>query len=116
MENLIRTLPLFGQASEIKCLIIMTEQQCKKSATCFNQAVAWEYRTAGPPRVLCREHASASKARIIPFWGELDLSPDSEQSEQATPAEYRAWGKANGWEIGERGRIPTDLRKAYHEQ
>ena len=31
----------------------------------------------------------------------------------ATPAEIREWGRKNGFEVSERGRVSTELRVAY---
>jgi len=33
----------------------------------------------------------------------------------ASPAEIRAWGRANGWQVGERGRLRPELIAAYQE-
>jgi DNA polymerase-3 subunit epsilon len=30
-----------------------------------------------------------------------------------SPATLRAWGRANGWVLGDRGRLPKELRDAY---
>ncbi|GAB3250221.1 hypothetical protein GCM10027425_07490 [Alteromonas gracilis] len=30
-----------------------------------------------------------------------------------SPAQLRAWGRANGWTLGDRGRLPAELREAY---
>ena len=31
----------------------------------------------------------------------------------ASPAVVRAWARANGWDVGERGRLPTEITAAY---
>lgn len=105
------------------------EQRCKAKSACINQAVAWEYPTMGPPRVICRTCARKSKARLAPFWGELGFDKEPSESlteaiedirrdisNAVTPSEYREWAKANGWEIGDRGRVSLEIKQAYHEQ
>ena len=32
---------------------------------------------------------------------------------QVSPAVLRAWGRDNGWEVGQRGRLPAGLLDAY---
>ncbi|VXC26246.1 exonuclease domain-containing protein [Nocardioides sp. AX2bis] len=39
--------------------------------------------------------------------------PGPGQSSSPTPAELRAWGRANGWVLGQRGRLPQELWEAY---
>jgi DNA polymerase-3 subunit epsilon len=31
----------------------------------------------------------------------------------ASPAMVRAWARANGWDVGERGRLPAEVTDAY---
>ncbi|WP_432501825.1 AAA domain-containing protein [Kineococcus arenarius] len=53
---------------------------------------------------------------------ELSAAPAAETTSSAgvqtlsvTPAEVRAWGRENGWPVGERGRLRPELITAYRE-
>lgn len=39
--------------------------------------------------------------------------PAASRKGGATPTEIRAWAKANGLEVNERGRVPTHIKEAY---
>jgi uncharacterized protein YciI len=72
-------------------------------------AQEWAYRFLGA----AREHhltdlAGAEQADRLPVAGPL---PPAEP----TPAEVRAWAKAAGIEIGDAGRIPRSVRRAWDE-
>lgn len=41
-------------------------------------------------------------------------SRTSSNGEGTSAAELREWGRANGYEVSERGRVSSDLREAYH--
>lgn len=50
------------------------------------------------PRSLAARHAA-------------NVTPDD-----ITAGDVRTWGKAHGWELGDRGRLPADLIAAYLER
>ncbi|WP_026926557.1 histone-like nucleoid-structuring protein Lsr2 [Granulicoccus phenolivorans] len=35
------------------------------------------------------------------------------RAEQGTPTDIRAWARANGWPVNDRGRVPQEIREAY---
>lgn len=50
------------------------------------------------PRALAARHAA-------------NVTPDD-----VTAGDVRAWGRAHGWTLGDRGRLPADLIAAYLER
>ncbi|WP_260405831.1 histone-like nucleoid-structuring protein Lsr2 [Microbacterium sp. G2-8] len=53
-----------------------------------------------------------SRSRVEPDDGSLRSSRDQENPD---PADVRRWARANGYEIGDRGRVAHDIRMAYVE-
>lgn len=73
------------------------------------------------------EHAEQLREALAPWVGHArkltsrrggsgrrqNASSGSSGSSGPTPAEMREWGRKNGFEVSERGRVPTELRIAY---
>lgn len=80
---------------------------------CETRALAeeWTYRYLGASVTLLQEDAAAGH-----LVGALPGATAPEPA-PATPtaAAIRAWARAAGMEIGERGRIPPDIRSAFHD-
>ena len=91
--------------------------QCRMKNTCFSVAQVWVYRMTSKPYATpsCMAHAEGQKD-VRPFWGSdiKGVTPPT-ASESPTPSALREWARANGWEVGDRGRISQEIREAYAE-
>lgn len=56
------------------------------------------------------DHARPAKSDAAPSRGRRGMRADREQRQA-----IRAWAQANGYDVGERGRIPNNVMEAFNE-
>jgi hypothetical protein len=70
---------------------------------------------------LTSAHAAELREALAPYVGHArkvgsgrrTRSSSSSSSSGPSAADVRAWGRENGYDVPERGRIPAELRQAY---
>lgn len=71
-------------------------------------AEEWTYRY-----LAAAAHHAGDNAHALARLADLP-EPSPPPAPEATPAEIRAWARATGLEVNRGGRIPADIRDAYH--